>query len=778
MAKRIVILLMFTLTCLFILAGCGSDGSDGADGANADSAAIIAELKAQLESGAISLSQYEAAIAELQNQASSAKVSQVESCAVCHKDVAEIHKQEAKIAISDVSGTDDAGAGTATLNFTLKLDGNPVTDIITGTILNTRYVYYNDATLVTTTAGTSTTNRGFNRYNTGITATLTNNGSGSYSVVFTGMAAVPNFTLGTTPARLFVAGTSATAGSFAVTGDTNGGVQGIYIDSASCQRCHTSIFESEHKGITNPQGDQCIVCHSRYNSGSGTEAGHRLTKYVHGIHNSENMTDRIFVRAYNGTTNLPTTTTPDGENTFAVGFPTKMSDCEVCHGTHVVEVTANSQMNLTLCKSCHTGSANTWSTTGAGYADAIAAVWAAIPFDATWKYDLHKAMPEETTCIGSSCHGTAAPNLSAIHSGKSKARELGKNIYYFAPETSVSDGVLTVTWGAFEDKNSNGTFDTGIDTVLNIKNTDTAKPIFMQTYSERIVDGIIKSDGVRLLVGYYGFGTKDVATYEGFTKTNLTTTDTAVSGYTTINSDGKAVTKIKLSSSLMTQYEATEGIVGIIGIPWLGGENVIVKSVSKEFKLSDGTALESPRTAVANDTKCDACHNSIAIHIEEKASDGHGHTAIGAVDVCRICHVPSAAAGHYPQQSRSIDAYIHAIHEGQATFKSFGSLTIEYPKSTGDCEACHDAGTYEVPNQSKSLGGVISGSEDANTTADQFISGPAAVACGGCHRAYPVITGNTSDLASFNAHTSTFGYRVALSDKPYSEVLKLVFDLF
>ncbi|MGE4267194.1 MAG: hypothetical protein AB7F25_07145 [Deferribacterales bacterium] len=779
MAKRILFLLMLAFTCMFILAGCG--GSDGSDGKDADTSAIIAELQAQLESGQITIQQYEDAIAALQAQANSGKVAQVESCSVCHNDVAEIHKQEASIVISSVSATDN-GDGTASLDFSLSYDGSPVTDITTGTVLATRYVYYNDATQNTAITGTATTKRGFRRYNTGITATVTNNGGGSYSVAFAGLNTIPDFTAGTTPARLFISGSSTTAGGFTLTGDTNGGVQGVYIDSTGCERCHTSVFESSHHGAYSPQGDQCLVCHSRYDGGTDSEAGHRLTRYVHGIHNSENMTDGIFVRSYTTDTNgnrVPVTTTPDGDDTFAVGFPTKMSDCEVCHTTQVADVTDNSQMNLTLCKSCHRGSKDPWLTTDAGYADAIAEVWAAIPMPNDAIRSIHTNMTEATTCVSGSCHGSAGKDLADIHSGKSKARELGKNIYYFTPETSVANGVLTVTWGAFEDANGNGTYDSGTDTMLDVTNaTDTTKPVFMQTYSERVVDGVIQSDGVRILVGYYGHGTKDVANYEGFTKTNFTTTDATASGYTTVNSDGKAVTKIKLSSTIMTQYDATEGIVGIIGIPWVDGENAIVKSVAKEFTLADGADLASPRTAVASDSKCDQCHNTIAIHMEEDASSGHGHTAIGAVDVCRICHVPSAAAGHYPQQSRSIDSYVHAIHEGEPTFASYGSEAIEYPKSTADCEACHDAGTYEVPDQTKSLGGVISGSEGANTTADQFVTGPAAVACGGCHRAYPVITGNSSDLASFNAHTKTFGYRAALSDMPYVDVLDVVFSLF
>ncbi|WP_415238504.1 multiheme c-type cytochrome [Seleniivibrio woodruffii] len=806
MSKRILVLLMLALTCTFLLVGCGgSDGSDGKDGADADSAAIIAELKAQLESGAITIAQYEQAIADLQAAATAGKITQVESCAVCHNDVAGTHEVEAYPAASGIGVT--YGADTATITFSAKVDGVALSGAAQGvTPTVSAYAYYYVAAQSTAIAGTQETTRGFVRASIpSASVAISETGTtGDYTVVLSNMAVnAPNLTLGTTPVRFmltFNKPVSSTQSAQAMTFTYDSGtLPELLVDDNGCVRCHTSVFETNaatataHHGAYQPQGKACVVCHSRAagysngtlggGSGSSTELGHRLTNYVHGVHNSENMLGGIFVRSYNSTTNEPTTTTPNGSNTFAIGFPTNVADCEVCHtsSTQVAAVTADTQMNLTLCKSCHRGNKNVWNSAGAGYSDAIADVWAAIPFSTTAVRDIHTSMTEASNCL--TCHGAAgiARSFNKIHTGKSASRENGKNIYYFTPEVAINTttSVMTITWGAFIDTNSNGTYEAGTDTKVDVKNTtDTTKPIFMQSYTDRVVDGVAKSDGVRILVGYYGKGTKDVVAYDGYTKTNLTTTSAATSGYTTYDaSTGKATTTVKLNATTIANYSVTGGIVGIIGIPWVNGENAIVRSVAAEYNV-DGTAVTAPRGAVANDTKCDACHNSIAIHLEEASTGAHGHTAIGKVDVCRICHVPSAAAGHYPQQSRSIDSYIHAIHEGQATFASYGSLKIEYPKSTADCLACHDSGTYEVPDQSKAIGGILSGSEGKNTTADQFTYGPAAVACGGCHRAYPLIIGDAGKLASFNAHTKTFGYKVAVSDMSYLDVVKAVFKLF
>ena len=60
-----------------------------------------------------------------------------------------------------------------------------------------------------------------------------------------------------------------------------------------------------------------------------------------------------------------------------------------------------------------------------------------------------------------------------------------------------------------------------------------------------------------------------------------------------------------------------------------------------------------------------------------------------------------------------------------------------------NCESCHNPGTYEVPDQAKSLPGLLSAlaAPAGRTGLGAFageITGPAARACGGCHRAYTI----------------------------------------
>lgn len=146
-------------------------------------------------------------------------------------------------------------------------------------------------------------------------------------------------------------------------------------------------------------------------------------------------------------------------------------------------------------------------------------------------------------------------------------------------------------------------------------------------------------------------------------------------------------------------------------------------------------------------------------------------------------------------QSRSIDSYVHAIHSFQAfdpgdidfeneVLATKYELHIEHtiPMFTiKNCEACHNEGTYNVPDQTKSLPGALSAS-DSNDSWDRdigdvpiYITGPAARACGGCHRADLINEDAASELASFYQHTAQGGYLIEGGDD-YTETLADVID--
>jgi hypothetical protein len=82
------------------------------------------------------------------------------------------------------------------------------------------------------------------------------------------------------------------------------------------------------------------------------------------------------------------------------------------------------------------------------------------------------------------------------------------------------------------------------------------------------------------------------------------------------------------------------------------------------------------------------------------------------------------------------------------------------------CDGCHVSNTakFSVPDQSKSMPGLLSGSDTlvgyprSIGTAPAYVTGPATRACGSCHRAEAINEDLGGELASINAHMSQNGY--------------------
>jgi len=188
--------------------------------------------------------------------------------------------------------------------------------------------------------------------------------------------------------------------------------------------------------------------------------------------------------------------------------------------------------------------------------------------------------------------------------------------------------------------------------------------------------------------------------------------------------------------------------------------------------------------AIVDVDKCNAYHDQLGITFH--GGSGRG----GDITMCRNCHASTSPGSHLEMQSRSIEGYVHAIHTFQAfdlddQFESFDPVVAQrydehvkhtFPNFTiRNCEACHVAGKYNVPDQTKSMPGAISASYEVATWYDtsdpsmenpngrnigsipEYVVGPASKACGGCHRADMIAADAAGELASFNAHTEAFG---------------------
>jgi len=186
---------------------------------------------------------------------------------------------------------------------------------------------------------------------------------------------------------------------------------------------------------------------------------------------------------------------------------------------------------------------------------------------------------------------------------------------------------------------------------------------------------------------------------------------------------------------------------------------------------------------------CNSCHDALATTF-------HSANRGGNIKICKMCHVPSSAGSHLELQSRSIDSYVHAVHSFQASDPGDIDFTdavevLEYehhinhtfPNFTiKNCESCHNPGTYGVPDQSKSLPSVLSSTDDVIDrnigTIPSVVVGPAARACGACHRAEFIKDDDAGGLAAFNSHTKLFGYTVENGDGVWDVVVETIMSLF
>ena len=95
--------------------------------------------------------------------------------------------------------------------------------------------------------------------------------------------------------------------------------------------------------------------------------------------------------------------------------------------------------------------------------------------------------------------------------------------------------------------------------------------------------------------------------------------------------------------------------------------------------------------------------------------------------------------------------------------------------------SCHVEGMYNVPDQAKSLPGLLSASDTITGTErtigeiPSYVTGPGTRACGGCHRAELINEDAASELISLNQHMKQGGYLIEAGEKP-ADTLSAVID--
>ncbi|GAO04399.1 hypothetical protein [Anaeromyxobacter sp. PSR-1] len=434
-------------------------------------------------------------------------------------------------------------------------------------------------------------------------------------------------------------------------------------------------------------------------------------------------------------------------------YPQTMANCVTCHAGKLDLILTDANFTLKTCKSCHP-------VTGTGAnAPALSAV---VPHN----IDLYTY-----TGACNECHRATngiGPTFSQIHLGYDAKIYASEGVKHAAGFTTTIDTVA-------------------FDAATNILTVDFA-------VAGAAANALVKPT---VVVSLYGYDTKDfIVSGHGSTGglRNLEWTEGSTSNSprlavaplaTAGNAEWTATADLStwadmIASGVVKRVEVVVlPVVGLDQTAAVSATNVeiAVAGVSKTVDLAEGAIVADDvaygRNIVAT-SGCNNCHDALATTFH--------HPAYGAAGVvgCRACHVVGSGGSHLEMQSRSIDSYVHAIHSFQAF--DIGDIdfadpvaNMEYEHHIGstypnftilNCRSCHEAGKFEVPDQRLSMPSLLSasdtitGKDRAIGTVPMYVTGPGSRACGSCHRSQMINADAAGDLASFNAHTATFGTMV------------------
>jgi OmcA/MtrC family decaheme c-type cytochrome len=481
-------------------------------------------------------------------------------------------------------------------------------------------------------------------------------------------------------------------------------------------------------------------------------------------------------------------------------YPQSMANCVTCHEGKLDMILTDANFKVATCKSCHpvTGGTDTGklvvSSSGATstvYADNTVGLALSTILPAA----IHGSMDLNTVQCNL-CHaaGTGISVFRDIHSGYEKTTYTATGVKYSSAFTvtidnaSFANNELTFGFHATENPDLPGL------AVTNIVPT--------------------------VMVGLYGWDTKDyiVGPHEKSIDDDLDGTvgdtqdsrnlEAAVGSVhpriTTVSAAGGSWTvKADLSAWADTIADGTVKRVEIAVMPrlqadvikWKNGtakETLAINAPSRTFDLGTNAFVNNyyqGTGAIVNVAAgCNNCHEALGTTF---------HTADrgGNIVVCRLCHITKSGGSHLEMQSRSIDSYAHAIHSFQAfdiadidftdpveAMKYDHHIEHTYPNFTiKNCKSCHVEGKFNVPDQSKSLSGLLSAADPSPDgwnrnigAVPYYFTGPASRACGGCHRAAAIKEDDPVALAAFNSHTRTNGCLIEYATQPTTAVVEEV----
>jgi OmcA/MtrC family decaheme c-type cytochrome len=551
-----------------------------------------------------------------------------------------------------------------------------------------------------------------------------------------------------------------------------------------CEKCHSVPYLKHGYYITQFNGDpttdfiMCKACHME-----NTEGGHYEwqllvddpEKAVEWLGTDEDTS--IFTPEQLAQLEYAPTLMNDVHMSHAMEFPypQSMANCIVCHEDKLDVILTADNFNVATCKSCHpvTGSEK--------YGTNETAIVNLLPSP------IHDEMDLDTVDCAS-CHGegSAMGEFSDIHPGYD-------TMIYAAEDLRYSDAIV-VTIDDASVANDLVTIQLSATEVTDLAGLD--------------VEDIVPT----VMVGMYGWDTKDyiIGPHERLVDDNNDGEISRSSGdqraleyevgaehprATTVSAAG-GIWEVVLDMSTWGDLidDGTVKRLEIAVMPELkdaDGVTIALDAPSRTFDLATNDFDDDYYDPIVKLEGCENCHDALATNY-------HSPDRGGSIVVCRLCHITKADGSHMEMQSRSLDSYVHGIHSMQpfdVDEINFADPVEElhyehhigFPYPTHgitNCESCHYEGTYNVPDQTKSLPGLISASHSTLEGWDrdigeipEYATGPASRACGGCHRAELINEDEASELVSFYQHTKQGGYLIEAGEDDLATILTVIDDI-
>jgi len=306
-----------------------------------------------------------------------------------------------------------------------------------------------------------------------------------------------------------------------------------------------------------------------------------------------------------------------------------------------------------------------------------------------------------------------------------------------------------------------------------------------------------------VLVGLYGYDTKDyiVGPHERDAERNRLLEfpvdgETVNPRFTTVsaaNGSWEVTADLSMWADMMADGTVRRAEIAVMPeLQNADGEVIALVAPSRTFDLGANAFDDGFYGDIVKvEEGCNNCHDALSTTF-------HSPDRGGNIVVCRLCHITKSGGSHLEMQSRSIDSYAHSIHSMQ--YFDFGDIDftdpvealeyehhINFPYPTHgitNCESCHVAGTFNVPDQSRSLSGILSASDPNDTidrnigTVPSYVTGPGSRACGACHRAEWINEDQAGELTSFNQHTKAFGYLLEDGEGVLDTVIEKIMSFF